>query len=57
MIQQKLSAEDILGDPQLAEVWLKRVEADPSRFLQSKFQIQYNQAGTKVNRAEDAQND
>lgn len=55
--KQQLSADDILGDPKLAEVWLKRVEADPSRFLQSKFQIQYNQAGSEVNRAEDTGND
>ncbi|WP_165312932.1 vWA domain-containing protein [Vibrio ziniensis] len=46
MKKQQLSADQILGDPKLAEVWLKRVEADPSRFLQSKFQIQYNQAGS-----------
>ncbi|MBD0785727.1 VWA domain-containing protein [Vibrio sp. Y2-5] len=57
MKKQQLSADDILGDPKFAEVWLKRVEADPSRFLQSKFQIQYNQAGSAVNRAEDTGND
>ena len=57
MKKQQLSADDILGDPKLAEVWLKRVEADPSRFLQSKFQIQYNQAGSEVNRAEGTRND
>jgi len=48
MVNQKFSAEDILGDPKLAEVWLKRVEADPSRFLQAKFQIQQNRSSTEV---------
>lgn len=48
MVDQKFSAEEILGDPQLAEVWLKRVEADPSRFLQAKFQIQQNRTSTEV---------
>ncbi|MFV0448388.1 MAG: VWA domain-containing protein [Vibrio sp.] len=57
MKKQQLSAEQILGDPKLAEVWLKRVEADPSRFLQSKFQIQYNQAGSRVLRVEDTKNE
>ncbi len=52
MIEQKLSAEQILGDPKLAEVWLKRVEADPSRFLQAKFQIQQNRASSEVSRNE-----
>ncbi|MGB5119993.1 MAG: VWA domain-containing protein [Vibrio fluvialis] len=40
MIRDKLSADQILGDPQLAQVWLKRVEASPQRFLQAKFQLQ-----------------
>ncbi|MBY8084888.1 VWA domain-containing protein [Vibrio fluvialis] len=40
MIRDKLSADQILGDPQLAQVWLKRVEASPQRFLQAKFQMQ-----------------
>ncbi|MBY8285029.1 vWA domain-containing protein [Vibrio fluvialis] len=40
MIRDKLSADQILGDPQLAQVWLKRVEANPQRFLQAKFQLQ-----------------
>ncbi len=48
MIAQKLSAEQILGDPKLAEVWLKRVEAEPSRFLQAKFQIQQNRMSSEV---------
>ncbi|ENM5732812.1 VWA domain-containing protein [Vibrio mimicus] len=40
MIRDTLSADQILGDPQLAQVWLKRVEANPQRFLQAKFQLQ-----------------
>ncbi|EEW05593.1 conserved hypothetical protein [Vibrio mimicus VM603] len=40
MIRDTRSADQILGDPQLAQVWLKRVEANPQRFLQAKFQLQ-----------------
>ncbi len=40
MKPQKLTAEQMLGDPKLAEVWLKRVEANPKQFLQAKFQLQ-----------------
>ncbi len=49
MVEQKFSADQILGDPKLAEVWLKRVEADPSRFLQAKFQIQQIRKPAEVN--------
>ena len=40
MQSQNLTAEQILGDPKLAEVWLKRVEANPEQFLRAKFQLQ-----------------
>ena len=46
---QNLSAEQILGDPKLAEVWLKRVEANPTQFLQAKFQLQYLQQNSSDN--------
>ncbi|MCS0348123.1 vWA domain-containing protein [Vibrio diabolicus] len=40
MIKETLSADDILGSQELADKWLKRVEADPKYFLNAKFQIQ-----------------
>ncbi|UIP27071.1 VWA domain-containing protein [Photobacterium sp. TLY01] len=44
MIQDKLTAEQLLGDEAIANKWLERVEADPKMFLRSKFSIQYQQA-------------
>ncbi|GAL12117.1 TPR domain protein in aerotolerance operon [Vibrio astriarenae] len=41
--QQTLSAEQILSDGEIADKWLKGVEADPKRFLRAKFQIQHLQ--------------
>lgn len=40
MKKQQLSADDILADQEVADKWLKRVEADPKYFLRAKFQIQ-----------------
>ncbi|WP_348236356.1 vWA domain-containing protein [Vibrio parahaemolyticus] len=40
LIKETLSADDILGSQELADKWLKRVEADPKYFLRAKFQIQ-----------------
>ncbi len=40
MIKETLTAEDILGDQDMADKWLKRVESDPKDFLRAKFQIQ-----------------
>ncbi|MFV0486436.1 MAG: VWA domain-containing protein [Vibrio fluvialis] len=53
MTRKTLSAEDLLGKPDLADKWLKRVEADPKYFLQTKFQIQlrspaYNSSDDKA---------
>ncbi|WP_321284371.1 VWA domain-containing protein [uncultured Vibrio sp.] len=42
MIKETLSAADILGNQEMADKWLKRVESDPKDFLRSKFQIQLN---------------
>lgn len=42
MIKETLSAADILGNQDLADKWLKRVESDPKDFLRAKFQIQLN---------------
>jgi len=41
---QQLSAEQILQDPATAEMWLRAVQQDPSRFLAIKFAMQL-QAG------------
>lgn len=43
MLKEQLSADDILESQELADKWLKRVEADPKYFLKNKFQIQLNQ--------------
>ena len=40
MQQAQLSAEQIINDQAMADTWLKRVDADPKKFLQAKFQIQ-----------------
>ncbi|MBU2899082.1 vWA domain-containing protein [Vibrio hepatarius] len=40
MINETLSADEILADETIANKWLKGVEADPKYFLQAKFQIQ-----------------
>ena len=36
----QLSAEDILNDPALNELWMKAIQQDPKRFLAVKFQMQ-----------------
>ncbi|UGA57517.1 VWA domain-containing protein [Vibrio sp. VB16] len=40
MLKETLNANEILGSQELADKWLKRVEADPKHFLKAKFQIQ-----------------
>ncbi|CAH6853323.1 TPR domain protein in aerotolerance operon [Vibrio chagasii] len=40
MLKETLNANEILGSQELADKWLKRVEADPKYFLRAKFQIQ-----------------
>jgi Ca-activated chloride channel family protein len=37
---EQLSAEDILRDEQLNELWMRQVQKDPSRFLSTKFHMQ-----------------
>jgi Ca-activated chloride channel family protein len=37
---EQLSAEDILLDEQMNELWMRQVQKDPSRFLSVKFQMQ-----------------
>ncbi|MCQ1058987.1 VWA domain-containing protein [Photobacterium sp. ZSDE20] len=43
MIKDTLNANEILGSNELADKWLKRVEADPKYFLRAKFQLQLNE--------------
>ncbi len=45
--KETLNAKQILHDQQLADKWLKRVEADPKYFLRAKFQIQLREQGRK----------
>jgi Ca-activated chloride channel family protein len=38
--REQLSAEDVLQDPAVTEMWLRAVEHDPGEFLASKFRAQ-----------------
>ncbi|MGF1876486.1 VWA domain-containing protein [Photobacterium frigidiphilum] len=40
MVRETLNANEILGSSELADKWLRRVEADPKYFLRAKFLIQ-----------------
>lgn len=40
---QQLTAEQILADQQVQDLWMKQIQQDPSRFLSVKFQMQLNQ--------------
>ncbi len=42
---QQLTAEQILADQQVQDLWMKQIQQDPSRFLKVKFQMQLNQGG------------
>ncbi|WP_295902515.1 VWA domain-containing protein [uncultured Vibrio sp.] len=44
MLKETLNAREILGSDELADKWLRRVEADPKYFLRAKFQIQLREA-------------
>ncbi|WP_261904427.1 vWA domain-containing protein [Vibrio fortis] len=48
MLKETLNANEILGSQELADKWLKRVEADPKYFLKAKFQIQLREPQTDV---------
>lgn len=47
MLKETLNADEILGSDELANKWLKRVEADPKYFLRAKFQIQLREASNR----------
>lgn len=49
MLKETLNANEILGSQELADKWLKRVEADPKYFLRAKFQIQLREPATISN--------
>lgn len=40
---EQLTAEQLLANEQIHEMWMRQVQADPARFLRSKFQLQYYQ--------------
>ena len=42
-----LSAEDILQDPETAEMWMRSVQQDPSNFLAIKFGMQLQTSGKR----------
>ncbi len=48
MLKETLNANEILGSQELADKWLKRVEADPKFFLKSKFQIQLREPAPSI---------
>lgn len=41
-VVEQYSADEILNDPSLNEMWMKNVQKDPAEFLANKFQIQVN---------------
>ncbi len=45
--QQQINAQDLLQDEQKAELWFKRVQSDPKRFLAAKFQIQLREQNVR----------
>ncbi|MBK1791709.1 hypothetical protein JIN82_11150 [Persicirhabdus sediminis] len=40
---EQLSAEQLLQDPELTEMWLRQIQRDPSEFLTTKFYLQIEQ--------------
>jgi Ca-activated chloride channel family protein len=41
--RQQLTAEELLQDPHMTELWMRQVNTDPSRFLSIKFHMQLEQ--------------
>ena len=48
----QLSAEDILQDPATADMWLRSVQQDPSKFLAIKFSMQLQRAEATTENAQ-----
>ncbi len=40
---EQFSADQILTDQRIQELWMKQIQQDPSRFLSVKFQMQLEQ--------------
>ncbi|MCK6262763.1 VWA domain-containing protein [Vibrio sp. ZSDE26] len=49
LLKETLNAREILGSDELADKWLRRVEADPKYFLRAKFHIQLRDIEKAVN--------
>ncbi len=43
---EQYTAEDLLNDPSISELWMKQVQANPAQFLSVKFQMQLQQQET-----------
>ncbi|CAH7279106.1 TPR domain protein in aerotolerance operon [Vibrio chagasii] len=54
VIQEVLSAEQILNDPGANEKWMKRVQSDLSSFISTKFALQYQQGAANQTEWKDA---
>jgi Ca-activated chloride channel family protein len=51
--KQQMSAEQLLRDPALNEMWMREVQKDPARFLEIKFYMQLEQqVGSKASASE-----
>lgn len=51
---EQLSAEQLLNDQQLVDMWMRQVQVDPRRFLRAKFQLQHYRDRTPIQAAENA---
>ncbi len=41
--REQYSADQLLQDPKLTEMWLRQIQRDPSEFLTTKFYLQIAQ--------------
>jgi Ca-activated chloride channel family protein len=42
---EQITAEDLMNNPEMAELWMKQVQSDPAEFLSAKFQMQLKKEG------------
>lgn len=42
---EQYTADDLLNDPSISELWMKQVQANPAQFLSIKFQMQLQRQG------------
>ncbi|MFT5571585.1 MAG: Ca-activated chloride channel family protein [Cryomorphaceae bacterium] len=52
--KQQFTAEQLLMDKQIHEMWMRQVQADPSRFLAAKFQLQFQRQALTLPNAKDS---